>query len=397
LLAADLVALLEERDPLRGRRGEPVPTDIELRLHALEAVRAGRPAGDVDAAAMQRAARAARHWAAVATRLAVPAVVGGRLGAGGLLSLAFPDRVARRRPGSTHRYLLASGRGATLAEGDPLARSEFVVAADLDAGAADGRVYLAAEVPLAELRALHGARIASEERVGWDDARGLVRAERVERLGALVLSSAVVARPDPAAIAGALCAAVGAAGVAGLPWTDEARRLQARVAFLRRHDPDGGWPDLTDERLAATLEDWLGPRLVGLSRLDEVRRLDLASILQGLLDGGQRQRLAREHVEVPSGSHRRIDYGADPPVLAVKLQEMFGLADTPRLCAGRVAVMLHLLSPAQRPVQVTQDLAGFWVRGYPEVRKELRGRYPKHPWPEDPWNAVPTARAKSRP
>jgi ATP-dependent helicase HrpB len=398
-LAADLVALLEERDPLRGRRGEPVPTDLELRLHALEAGRAGRPAGDLDSAAMRRVERAARHWLAVAARIARGPPDRERPSAGGLLSLAFPDRVARRRPGSTRRYLLASGRGATLPEGDPLARAELVVAADLDAGAADGAVYLAAAVQLAELRALHRSRFLSEARVVWDEARGLVRAERVERLGALVLSSVTLPEPDPVAIAAALCAAVAAAGIASLPWTDEARQLQARVAFLRRHDPAGGWPDLTDERLAATLEEWLGPRLVGLSRLDEVRRLGLAAILRDRLVGAQRQRLDRlapEHLEVPSGSRRRVDYAADPPVLAVKLQEMFGLADTPRLCDGRVAVMLHLLSPAQRPVQVTQDLAGFWVRGYPEVRRELRGRYPRHPWPEDPWNAVPTARAKPR-
>jgi ATP-dependent helicase HrpB len=252
---------------------------------------------------------------------------------------------------------------------------------------------------MAELRALHRSRIVGEDRVSWDEERGLVRAERVERLGALVLASAPIAHPDPAAIAEALCAGVKAAGIASLRWTDEARQLQARVGFLRRHDPEGAWPDLTDERLAATLGDWLGPWLAGLNRLDEVRRLDLLSMLRGRLEGTRRQRLDRlapEHLEVPSGSRRRIDYAADPPVLAVKLQEMFGLADTPRLCGGRVAVMLHLLSPAQRPVQVTQDLAGFWARGYAEVRRELRGRYPKHPWPEDPWNAVPTARTKRR-
>jgi ATP-dependent helicase HrpB len=171
------------------------------------------------------------------------------------------------------------------------------------------------------------------------------------------------------------------------------------VAFLARHDPAGGWPDLGDAALAATLEDWLGPSLAGVTRLEDARRLDLAPLLLARLDYAQRERLVRNaptHVEVPSGSRRPLDYAVDPPVLAVKLQEMFGQADTPRVCAGRVPVMLHLLSPAQRPVQVTQDLAGFWVRGYAEVRRELRGRYPKHPWPEDPRNAVPTARVKGR-
>jgi ATP-dependent helicase HrpB len=185
-----------------------------------------------------------------------------------------------------------------------------------------------------------------------------------------------------------------------LGWTEPARQLRARVAFLARHDPAGGWPDLDDAALVAALEDWLGPWLRGVTRLDEARRLYLAPALLARLDHAQRERLDRlapTHLGVPSGSRRPLDYAADPPVLAVKLQEMFGQADTPRVCAGRVPVMLHLLSPAQRPVQVTQDLAAFWSRGYAEVRKELRGRYPKHPWPEDPRNAVPTARVKRRP
>jgi ATP-dependent helicase HrpB len=238
-----------------------------------------------------------------------------------------------------------------------------------------------------------------EDRVAWDGERGLVRAERVERLGAVVLASAPLAEPDPAAVAAALCQAIRALGIDALSWSDQARQLQARVAFLRRHDPQGAWPDMDDDHLVATLDDWLGPWLAGASRLGDVRRLELATILSGRLDREQRQRLDRlapEHLSVPSGSRKRIDYAADPPVLAVKLQEMFGLGDTPRLCGGRVPVMLHLLSPAQRPVQVTQDLAGFWARGYPEVRKELRGRYPKHPWPDDPKNSIPTARARPR-
>jgi ATP-dependent helicase HrpB len=319
--------------------------------------------------------------------------------AGGLLSLAFPDRIAQRRPGSANRYLLASGRGAALPEGDPLAGAELIVVADLDAGRTEGRIHLAAPIALAELRALHAARLVAEERVGWDRERGLVRAERVERLGELVLASTRIADPEPCALVGALCAAIREGGIERLGWTEPARQLRARVAFLARHDPAGGWPDLDDAALAATLADWLGPWLRGVTRLDEARRLDLVPPLLARLGQAQRERLDRlapTHLGVPSGSRRPVDYAADPPVLAVKLQEMFGQADTPRVCAGRVPVMLHLLSPAQRPVQVTQDLAGFWSRGYAEVRKELRGRYPKHPWPEDPRNAVPTARVTSR-
>jgi ATP-dependent helicase HrpB len=318
---------------------------------------------------------------------------------GGLLALAYPDRIGQRRGAGGQRYLLASGRGAALSEGDPLAAAELLVAPQLDAGRAEGRVFLAAALPLAELRELHAARISTEERVGWDPERKLVRAERVERFAALRLSTGPLPRPRPAALAAALCDGIRREGIDALAWTEAARQLQGRVAFLRRHDPAGGWPDLDDAALAATLDAWLGPWLTGLSRLEEVQRLDLAEILTARLDWGRRQRLdqlAPAQLRVPSGSSRRLDYTVDPPVLAVKLQEMFGQADTPRLCAGRVPVMLHLLSPAQRPVQVTQDLAGFWARGYAEVRKELRGRYPKHPWPEDPRNALPTTRPKPR-
>jgi ATP-dependent helicase HrpB len=399
-LAADVVAVLEERDPLRARRGEPAGTDIELRLHALGAARNRQLSGDVDGPAIRRLERAARHWSAVAARLPAAAGEGESPSVGGLLSLAFADRIARRRGESGARYLLASGRGVTLPEADPLATADFIVVPDLDAGRADGRVFLAAQVPLGELRTLHRSRILCADEVRWDGERGLVRAERAERLGAVVISATPLAEPDPAAVAQALCAALRSSGAGVLGWSDSARQLQARVAFLRRHDPEGGWPDLADDQLAATLEDWLGPWLIGLRRLDDIRRVDLVAILLGLLGGEQRQRLERlapEYLRVPSGSRKRIDYARDPPVLAVKLQEMFGLADTPRLCAGRVAVMLHLLSPAQRPVQITQDLAGFWARGYGEVRRELRGRYPKHPWPDDPWNAVPSARTKPRP
>jgi ATP-dependent helicase HrpB len=398
-LAADLAALLEERDPIRATPDEGRSADVELRLHALADHRDGRrPARGVDLAALVRIERAARHW-----RRLLDAQGEGRapeLGAGALLSLAFPDRIARRRGRHGGRYLLCSGRGAALAEGDPLAAAELIVAAHLDAGVAEGRIHLAASVRLAELRGLHGAHIVIEDEVMWDDAVQRVRAERTERLGALVLSRLPLHAPPADAVLAALCAGLRDAGIEALPWDDAARQLQARVAFVRRHDPAGAWPDLDDRTLSDTLTEWLGPWMAGISRLDELRRLNLREVLVGLLDWPQRQaldRLAPETIEVPSGSRKRIDYLAgDPPVLAAKLQEMFGLVDTPCLCDGRVALMLHLLSPAQRPVQVTQDLRGFWDRGYAEVRKELRGRYPKHPWPEDPWHAPPTAHTKSR-
>jgi ATP-dependent helicase HrpB len=398
-LAADLAALLEERDPFRAETGVPRSADIEGRLHALADHRDGRlPTRGTDPAALERIERAARHWRRLLGAPGQGRVPG--LGAGALLSLAFPDRIARRRGRPGGRYLLSSGRGAALADGDPLAAAELIVAAHLDAGAAEGRIHLAAAVTLAELRELHPRRIVIEDEVAWDAAAQRVRAERVERLGALMLSRLPLQAPAADAVHAAYCAGLREMGLEALPWDAAARQLQARVAFVRRHDPAGGWPDLDDQTLRETLAEWLGPWIAGFSRLEELRRLDLREILAARLDWTRRadlDRLAPETIEVPSGSRKRIDYlTGDPPVLAVKLQEMFGLADTPRLCDGRVPLMLHLLSPAQRPVQVTQDLRGFWDRGYAEVRKELRGRYPKHPWPEDPWRALATARTKSK-
>ncbi len=267
-------------------------------------------------------------------------------------------------------------------------------------GRRDGRVHLAAAVGLDALRRLHGARIQWRERLEWDAAREAVAVSREERLGALALSAVPADEPDPQQLLAALCDGLRRVGVAALPWSDRARQLQARVALAARQDPAGGWPDLSDAALGDTLEAWLGPVAAGLRSLAEVRSLDLAQVIESRLGWPNRQRLdqlAPETIRVPSGSAKRLDYAAgDAPVLAVKLQEMFGLADTPRVCDGRVPVTLHLLSPAQRPVQVTQDLRGFWQRTYPEVRKELKGRYPRHPWPDDPWTAPPTARAKPR-
>jgi ATP-dependent helicase HrpB len=245
--------------------------------------------------------------------------------------------------------------------------------------------------------------------VAWDAASAAVRARRVERLGAVVLRERSTASPDPDAVAAALLGAVRDAvrtrGLdAALPWTDAARGLRARVGFLRaaNEGASGGaeWPDWSDAALAETLDQWLAPALQGLRRWAEVEALDLAAVLGARLTWTQRaalDELAPTHVAVPTGSRVRVDY-ADPgaPVLAVRLQELFGVADTPRIAGGRVALTLHLLSPAHRPVQVTRDLAGFWRSSYFDVRRELRGRYPRHPWPEDPLAAEPTRRAKPR-
>ena len=240
----------------------------------------------------------------------------------------------------------------------------------------------------------------TEDVVRWDVQQEVVVARREERFGALVSDSKPLTEADPEKLRAAMLDGIRRLGIEALPWTPESRECQARILSLRNWLPQENWPDVSDTVLLDTLDDWIGPYLDGVTRRSQLTRLDLLAILNNLIGWEKRRRLdegAPTHLAVPSGSHVRLAYApGDSPVLKVKLQEMFGLADTPRVAWGKVPVTLHLLSPAQRPIQVTQDLRGFWERTYPEVKKELKGRYPKHPWPDDPWNAAPTARAKKR-
>ena len=398
--ACDLAALLSERDVLQPDVGTGM-SDVRLRLELLRDPESrGEPAFvhglAVSRDALRRARVEAQHWRRT-LRLAGSARSRDEH-AGVLLALAYPDRVAQRRAGAGQRYLLRNGRGAVLGAGDPLAASPWLVAAELDDRRPESRVFLAAPVALEEIEARFGDQVQREELVEWDAAQRAVTARRLTRLGALVLGDAPVRDPDPERVARALLDAVRREGLGLLPWSDAARRLRERMAFLHAADPS--WPDVSDAALVATLDDWLLPRIVGVRRLDDLARTDLADALLGLLGWEQRRaldELAPTHVTVPSGSRLPVDYG-DPaaPVLAVRLQEMFGLAETPRIARGRVPLVLHLLSPAHRPVQVTRDLAGFWRTSYFDVRKDLRGRYPKHHWPEDPMEAEPTRRAKRK-
>jgi ATP-dependent helicase HrpB len=317
---------------------------------------------------------------------------------GAVASLAFPDRIAQARPGAPGGFRLANGRGARLDPADPLAREPWLAVAELDDAGAEARVRLAAALSFGDLEALHGDRFETVEEVRFEPREDAVVARRVVRLGALAIKEQPLAEPDPALVAGALCGAVRAQGMARLPWTAAARQLQARVALARRDDPEG-WPDLGDAALLAGLEEWWAPHLAGRRRMADLASLDLRTVLLQRLDHAQRQaldRLAPSHLAVPSGRQVPVDYDADPPVLAVKLQELFGWIEAPTVNGGRTKLALHLLSPAGRPVAVTQDLAGFWATGYPAVRKELRGRYPKHPWPDDPRAATATRGVKPR-
>lgn len=318
---------------------------------------------------------------------------------GRVIAWAFPERIARRRAGTVPAYLCEDGGEARVPDRDALGASEWLAIAHWDP-TSPRRVRLAAPVAFADLERDHHERIRSETVVRWDPQAEAVVAEEQKRLGAIVL-----ARRDRRAEAGeamraALLEGIRQMGLAALPWTPEARQWQARVLSLRQWRENEDWPDVSDAALAATLGAWLAPYLDGVTRRAHLAGLDLLQILNARFDYAGRQkleRLAPTHLEVPTGSRIRLQYQPpQAPALEVRLQEMFGCRDTPAVNEGRIKVVLHLLSPGQRPIAVTQDLAGFWTRGYLDVRKDMKGRYPRHPWPDDPVAAAPTRRAKPR-
>jgi ATP-dependent helicase HrpB len=315
-----------------------------------------------------------------------------------LLALAYPDRVALRRGDERGRFILRNGRGARVNPASALADAEALAVAETDGEASEARVFIAAPLTHAVIAELFREQVVREDVVDFDEVTLGVLAVRRERLGALVLSERAQHAPDPALVAAAFVAAIRRDGLTALPWNDAATRLRERLAFL--HETDAAWPDVSDAALLAELDAWLAPHLAGMRRRAEFARLDMAALLLERLSWSQRgalDALAPTHIEVPSGSRIAVNYAdAAAPVLAVRLQELFGSSATPRVAGGRVALTLHLLSPAHRPVQVTRDLAGFWRTTYFDVRKDLRGRYPRHAWPEDPLAAEPTSRAKRR-
>jgi len=391
--ACSLAALLEERDLLRR---DPATRDADLRSR-LRAVGGSEGAGDprIDRERLRRVRERSAQWRS-ALGVANSAVDDDAAGA--LLSLAYPDRIARRRATAGDRYILRTGAGVRLDDPGSLAGTPFLAVAETDGQRPEARVYLAAPLALDEIERSFASQIVREDVVEWQPSNGVLTARVRERLGALVLREAPTRDTDDEVVARTLLSAIVREDGVRLSWSASAMRLRERVAFLRA--TDASWPDWSDAALLASLDAWLLPHLIGLRRRGEVEQLDLASLLLSQLSFERRRlldRLAPAHVVVPTGSHLPVDY-SDPsaPVLAVRLQEMFGQTDTPRIADGRVPLTLHLLSPAGRPLQVTRDLAGFWRSSYVEVRKEMRGRYPKHEWPEDPLAAAPTRRAKRR-
>ena len=394
-LAADLAALLVERDIQRGGG-----TDISTRLGLLDGS-AGRHAG------AQRVRQLARQFRGLlrGPTIAAPANASDHRWHGALLAFAYPDRIARQRREGGGEYRLSNGRAAVFGEPDALMKESWLVIAELGSrqGQREERIYRAAALDPTLFDDVLAEQISQRDELEWDEREGVLRAERQRRVGELVLSREPLPGLDDEARGRALLGLVRRKGLELLPWTPELRQWQARIALLRQIDLDTStasqWPDVSDAALLERLEDWLLPYLGKVSRLAHFAQLDLKSMLATLLPWPLPQRLdelAPVAIAVPSGSRVRLDYSESPPVLAVRLQELFGLADTPRIAGGRQAVKLHLLSPARRPVQVTQDLASFWANTYSDVKKDLKGRYPKHYWPDDPLVAEPTARAKPR-
>jgi len=397
-VACDLAALLSERDVVRFDSGR-TDADMRMRLDLVQAARPKRPRvcpdATVDYSAVDRVIRTADL---LRRRLGCNAVEGDVASIGRLLAWAYPDRIARQRPAGRGNFLLANGRGAYLDPVEPLAAEAFLIAVELDGDRRNARIYRAAACDGDFLREQFADQTRWEETVAWDPQRLVVAARRDLMLGAVTLRSEPLAAPDTHLILAALLEGIRQQGIQCLPWTKALRHWQNRVCFLRRLAEDQqSWPDVSDDGLLKCLSQWLAPYLTGLTRQRDLARIEFKKALAGMLSYQQRQLLdemAPTHLTVPSGSRVPIDYSGDIPVLAVRLQEMFGLTRTPAVAGGRQPLLIHLLSPAGRPVQITQDLAGFWQTGYPEVKKELKGRYPKHYWPDDPLQARATARVR---
>lgn len=403
-IACSVAALIEERDILRGA-ARSLPVEISIRLELLQSDQRGS-AYSADRGALLRVRETARHLARqlglADTREAMNMDCVGLL-----LAFAYPDRIGSAR-GSRGRFLLSNGRGAVVAETELLARDEFVVAARLDGDPKEAKILLGSRVEKDDLFTHFAAQLVTTSEITWDEMSRAVSARRLTQLGELVLRDEVIQSVDPVQLSGAVLSGVRNHGLSLLNWDAAALQLRARIALLRRLTEDGArfpdvnesWPEMSNDALMRSVDEWLGPYLQNVRNADQLRKIVLHDVLSAQLTWSQRQQLdelAPTHWVVPTGSRIAIDYDNDTtPVLAVRLQELFGLRETPAIAAGRLPLKLHLLSPAYRPVQVTQDLASFWANTYQEVKRDLKGRYPKHSWPDDPLQAAPTRGAKRR-
>lgn len=381
-LATDIAALLEERDPLPKEAG----ADVSLRVEELRKWR-NKQYVNADKNSLERIERLAESWRKI-FKIEVDNSVPREEEVGKLLAAAYPERIARQIEKNKERYKLANGRVVKLPAHDPLICETWLSVAHLDAGGGEGKIFLAAPVNEQDLIQLTHER----EVVRWDTERGMIVGNLEKRIGNLVLQSKTLLSIPKEKKNAALVEAIRAGGLRMLGWDEDQWEWQARIMSLRIWRPNEGWPDVSEENLLASLEEWLLPYLNEISKQIELQRLDLPTVLSGILSwelANKLDTLAPYKLEVPSGSMIKLNYHVDgqAPVMAVRLQEVFGLLETPTVNNGKMKVMMHLLSPGHKPVQVTQDLHSFWQNTYPEVRKELRMRYPRHSWPEDPWTA----------
>jgi ATP-dependent helicase HrpB len=397
-LALNIAALLEERDILYLKPDHKT-ADLRLRLEALEYVKAGQihqaKTLGCDISAAKKTIKQTSIWQK-SNRI----IQGGKeiQKAGICLAIAFPDRIGGLRSTGTGSYLLSGGRGAKLMDADPLITEKYLSIGHLDKGDRDARIYLAAPVELAELEEIFKHIIKSEQIINWDDRAQAVKAQKKIMLGYLPLAISKLDQPDAENIKKAMVDGIKKMGLQALPWDKKSNMLCHRAQLVNMH-LDNLLPDLSEGGLFKSIDNWLLPYLDNITSRSALSKLDLFSILKNILSWEQQQKLDKLtplHFKVPSGSNISIDYQNNPPVLSVKLQEMFGATKTPSILDGKVALTVHLLSPARRPLQITADLEGFWHNSYPEIKKEMKGRYPKHPWPDDPYMAIATKKLKPR-
>ena len=395
-LACDLAALIDARDPLKGPRRD----DVAARWQALAAFRAGRAPFDASRSALAAIDQQAKAWRRRLRCEAAPPKDAPNHRLGDLLAHAFPDRIGVQHPSDARRYALSNGRSARVFDDSALYGEPWIVASELRFEARDGLVLRGAPVDESRLQREFPERFVEEDTVRWDAAARALVARRERRFDRIVLESKPAGRPDPARAAQALTDAVRELGLESLPWTEGLKQWLERLRCLREWLPELGWPEASDDALLDSVDEWLKPAFQGKARLDALSEEALGDALKSRLDWALKQKmdaLAPRRITVPSGMERPITYAhGERPVLAAKLQELFGLADTPRIADGRVPLTLHLLSPGGAPLAITQDLKSFWNNAYPDVRKDMKGRYPRHPWPDDPWTATATHRAKPR-
>jgi len=392
-LAADLAALLEERDPIRDR---DAPSDVNLRLELLH----GADHPGADRATVQRIRRAAalhrrrlRGWLPPTPTL--PSERGREIGA--LLAAGFPDRIAAKRGTMDGAFRLASGQGARLAANDPLAKAPLLAVADLQLAGTEARIRMAAPLDLATLERRFPERLRWEEGAAFDARAGAVLARRRRMFGPLVLEEHALPAPDPATVAAALARAVAERGLRDLDWTEAAKQMRARIRWMRALE-GADWPDVSDGALIAAAGEWLAPHLHGLTRLSDVKALDPVALLRAMMAWDRQKRLDTAlpaRLDLPGGRSAAVDYDREVPTLEARAQHLFGLDGLPPLAGGRVALQVALLSPAGRPIAITGNLGEFWRGGWRDARKDMRGRYPKHAWPEEPWVAQAAAPARS--